>query len=33
MFADADLDHMLVKFELNRMVRTIQNFVLFDKNG
>ena len=22
---------MLVKFELNRMVRTIQNFVLFDK--
>ena len=26
------LDHMLVKFEQNRMVRTIQNLVLFDKN-
>ena len=25
------LDHMLVKFEQNRMVRTIQSFVLFDK--
>ena len=25
------LDHMLVQFEQNRMVRTIQNFVLFDK--
>ena len=24
-------DHMLVKFEQNRMVRTIQNFVPFDK--
>ena len=30
---DKYLDHMLVKFEQNRMVRTIQNFVLFDKNG
>ena len=28
---DKYLDHMLVKFEQNRMVRTIQNFVLFDK--
>ena len=26
------LDHMLVKFEQNRMVRNIQNFELFDKN-
>ena len=25
------LDHMLVKFEQNCMVRTIQNFALFDK--
>ena len=25
------LDHMQVKFEQNRMVRTIQNFELFDK--
>ena len=28
---DMYLDHMLVTFEQNRMVRTIQNFVLFDK--
>ena len=28
---DKFLDHMLVKFEENPMVRTIQNFVLFDK--
>ena len=28
---DTYLDHMLVKFEPNRMVRTIQIFVLFDK--
>ena len=28
---DEYLDHMLVKFEQNRMVRTIQNFDLFDK--
>ena len=28
---DKYLDHMLVIFEQNRMVRTIQNFVLFDK--
>ena len=28
---DKYLDHMLAKFELNRMVQTIQNFVLFDK--
>ena len=28
---DKYLDYMLVKFEQNRMVRTIQNFVLFDK--
>ena len=28
---DKYLDHMLVKFEQNRKVRTIQNFVLFDK--
>ena len=25
------LNHMLVKFEQNRMVRSIQNFELFDK--
>ena len=25
------LDHMLVKFEQNRMVKTMQNFVLCDK--
>ena len=24
-------DHMLVTFEQNRMLQTIQNFVLFDK--
>ena len=28
---DKFLDHMLVKFEQNRMVQTIQNFVFFDK--
>ena len=28
---DKYLDHMLVKFEQNRMVRTIRKFVLFDK--
>ena len=28
---DKYLDHMLVKFKQNRMVRTIQNFVLFDQ--
>ena len=28
---DKYLDHMLVKFEQNRIVRTIQNFELFDK--
>ena len=28
---DKYLDHMLVKFEQNRMVQTIQNVVLFDK--
>ena len=28
---DKHLNHRLVKFEQNRMVRTIQNFVLFDK--
>ena len=28
---DKYLDHMLVKFEQNRMVWTIQNFELFDK--
>ena len=27
------LDHMLVNFEQNRMVRTIQNFELFDKKS
>ena len=30
---DQYLDHMLVKFEQIRMVRTIQNVGLFDKNG
>ena len=30
---DKDLDHMLVKFQQNRMVRTIQIFELFDRNG
>ena len=30
---DKYLDHMLVKFEQIRMVRTIQNLELFDKNG
>ena len=30
---DKYLDHMLVKFEPNHMVRTIPNFLLFDKNG
>ena len=28
---DKFLDHMSVKFQQNRMVRTIQIFVLFDK--
>ena len=28
---DKYLDHMLVKFKPNRMVRTIQNFELYDK--
>ena len=28
---DKYLDHMLVKFEQNRMVRNIQNFELFGK--
>ena len=28
---DKLLDHMLVKFEQNRMVRTVHNFELFDK--
>ena len=28
---DMCLDHMLVKFEQNRMVRNIQNFELFDR--
>ena len=28
---DKYLDHMLVKFEQNRMVQSIQNFELFDK--
>ena len=27
------LDHMLVKCEQNRMVRTVRNFVLFDKKN
>ena len=30
---DKYLDQMLVKFEQNCMVRNIQNFELFDKNG
>ena len=29
---DKYLDHMLVKFEQNRMITTIQNFEPFDKN-
>ena len=29
---DKNLDHMLVEFEQNRMVGTIQNVWLFDKN-
>ena len=28
---DKYLDHMLVKFKQNRMVRTIKNFEFFDK--
>ena len=28
---DKHLDHMLAKFEQNRIVRTIQNLVFFDK--
>ena len=28
---DKYLDHMLVKFEQNRMVQSIQNFELFDQ--
>ena len=28
---DKYFDHMLVKFEQNRMVRTVQNFDLLDK--
>ena len=28
---DKYLDHMLVEFEQNRMVRTMQNFVFFDQ--
>ena len=28
---DKSLDHMLMKFEQTRMVRTIQNFELYDK--
>ena len=31
LFNDKYLDHMMVKFEQNRMIRTIQNFELFDK--
>ena len=27
------LDHMPVKFEQNRMVQTIKNFEVLDKNG
>ena len=27
------IDHMLVKFEQNRMVRNTQNFALFGKEG
>ena len=30
---DKYLDQMLVKFEQNCMIRTVQNFELFDKNG
>ena len=30
-FLDKYLDHMMVKFEQNRMVRSIQSIVLFDK--
>ena len=30
---DKYLDHVQVKFEQNRMVCTIQNLVLFNKNG
>ena len=30
---DKYLDHMLMKFEQNHIVHTIQNFVLLDKNG
>ena len=30
---DKYLDYMLVKFEQNRMVQTLQSFELFDKNG
>ena len=30
---DKYLDNMLVKVDQNRLVRTIQNFVLFVKNG
>ena len=29
---DTHLDHMLAKFEPNRLVRNVQNFDLFDKN-
>ena len=28
---DKNLDYMLMKFEQNHMIKTIQNFVLFDK--
>ena len=30
---DKYLDHMLVKFEQNRMMSSINNFELFGKNG
>ena len=30
---DKYLDHMLVKFELNRLIRNIQNSKLLGKNG
>ena len=30
---DKYLDHMLVKFEQNRMIQIIQNFELLTKNG
>ena len=33
MIIDKYLDHKLVKFEQNRMVRTVQMFGLFAKNG